>query len=96
MHVKEDLIFNKHSGELIGFSNLGDINNNLEVYLRSLDTDIEQSPSLAKSVMHGIYGCEGYLRRCSLRTHSSRVALWRATNCMHHSGMLFPGLKTVD
>ena len=58
MHVKEDLIFNKHSGELIGFSNLGDINNNLEVYLRSLDTDIEQSPSLAKSVMHGIYGCE--------------------------------------
>ena len=37
MHVKEDLIFNKHSGELIGFSNLGDINVHLESYLRSLD-----------------------------------------------------------
>ncbi len=39
MHVKEDLIFNKHSGELIGFSNLGEINVHLESYLRSLDTD---------------------------------------------------------
>ena len=27
MHVKEDLVYNKHSGGLIGFMNLGDMNN---------------------------------------------------------------------
>ncbi len=53
MHVQEDLIFNKHSGELIGFSNLGDINMHLESYVRSLDTDAKQSPP---HPCHGIYG----------------------------------------
>ena len=31
MHLKEDLIYDKHSGELIGFSNLGSINEHLDI-----------------------------------------------------------------
>ena len=29
MHIKEGLVFDKHSGELIGFTNLGDVNNHI-------------------------------------------------------------------
>ena len=29
VHIKEDLIYDKHEGSLIGFTNLGNINNHL-------------------------------------------------------------------
>ena len=29
MHIKEDLVYNKHTGALVGFVNLGDINSPL-------------------------------------------------------------------
>ena len=29
MHIKQGLVYNKHTGELIGFVDLGDINNHL-------------------------------------------------------------------
>jgi len=29
MYIREDLVYNKHTGQLIGFVNLGDINNHL-------------------------------------------------------------------
>lgn len=49
MHIKEDLVFDKHSGKLIGFANLGEVNNHL--------IDLEQSiasqttPKLAKTML---------------------------------------------
>ena len=29
MHIKEGLVYNKHTGELVGFVDIGDINNHL-------------------------------------------------------------------
>ena len=29
MHIHEDLVFNKHTGAMIGFMNLGDVNDHL-------------------------------------------------------------------
>lgn len=29
MHIKEDLVYDKHSGKMVGFANLGDIDNHL-------------------------------------------------------------------
>ena len=34
MHIREDLVYDKHTGELIGFTNLGDIANHLLATLR--------------------------------------------------------------
>ncbi len=51
MHIKEDLIYDKHSGELTGFINLGEINEHLhqlEDQLEKSDPDI--SPPLASTV----------------------------------------------
>ena len=51
MHVKKDLVYDKHSGAMIGFANLGDINDHLLQFESSLLEDKQTSPLLAKSMM---------------------------------------------
>ena len=52
IHVKEDLVYNKFTGKLIGFVDLGEINNHLTRFEQSLDEDDNTpSPVLAKSVV---------------------------------------------
>ena len=52
MHVKEDLVYNKHSGELIGFMNLGDMNNHLISLQRAAENgESEKIRPLAKSLL---------------------------------------------
>ena len=51
MHVKEDLIYDKFSGELTSFTNLGDINHHLQQLEEELNTsDSDISSSLATTV----------------------------------------------
>jgi len=38
MHIREDLVFDKHSGKLIGFVDLGDVNTHLIQYEGRLKT----------------------------------------------------------
>lgn len=57
MHIKEELVYNKHSGQLIGFADLGDVNNHLSRFEQSLlhdsDDPVNDSspPPLAKSMV---------------------------------------------
>ena len=51
MHIKEDLIYDKHSGALIGFANLGEINNHLLRFERSMSQDDPISQPLASTMM---------------------------------------------
>ena len=55
MHIRQDLVFDKHSGEMIGFCSLGDINEHLVQFEQSLseggNTSENQSPKLAKTMM---------------------------------------------
>ena len=51
MHIKEDLVFDKHSGELIGFVDLGDINTHLLQYEGRLKADSPPKPQLAKLML---------------------------------------------
>ena len=39
MYIKEELVYDKHEGDLIGFSNLGNINNYLLKFEASLTSD---------------------------------------------------------
>ena len=50
MHIKEDLIYSKHTGELIGFVDIGDINNHLLQFEQSYTKDKESIP-IAKTVL---------------------------------------------
>ena len=51
MYIKEDLVYEKHSGTLIGFANLGQVSNQLLAFEQSLEQDSSPSSVLAKSVM---------------------------------------------
>ena len=52
MYIREDLVYNKHSGKLVGFVNLGDLNNHLLEFERSLQGERESdTPVLAKTMM---------------------------------------------
>lgn len=46
MHIREDLVFDKHSGALIGFTNLGEVNSHLLAYEHSISQS-EKSPDPA-------------------------------------------------
>ena len=50
VHIKEDLVYDKHEGCLIGFVNLGTINNQLLEFEAALSTDKEYR-SLAKTML---------------------------------------------
>ena len=50
MHVKEGLDFDKHSGDLIGFTDLGDVNNHIMKLQRASNPSQTIEP-LAKSLL---------------------------------------------
>ena len=50
MHVKADLVYDKFTGELVGFSNLGNINQHLQELEVQATNPSERNHSLAKSI----------------------------------------------
>lgn len=44
MYIREVLVFDKHSGKVIGFSNLGEINNHILAFEHSLIGTRRRSP----------------------------------------------------
>ena len=49
IHIKENLVYDKHSGVMIGFVDLGEVNNLLSVFERSLEST-STYPALANSM----------------------------------------------
>ena len=50
MYVREDLVYDKHSGRLIGFAHLGSVSDHLQASERALEQGQEGRP-LAKTIM---------------------------------------------
>jgi len=52
MHIREDLVYFKHTGQLCGFANMGDIDEQLLTYEKVLNNPYDTSPRpLAKTMM---------------------------------------------
>ena len=51
MHIREDLVYDKNSGALIGFANLGEINTHLIRFRAALEAGKCGEEQLAKTVM---------------------------------------------
>ncbi len=51
MHIRQDLMYDKHSGEMIGFCSLGEVNDQLLAFERSLSDNEPSSPELAKTMI---------------------------------------------
>ena len=51
MHIREDLVYDKHTGALLGFTYLGDINSHLDRFEQSLQTNTISDSVLAKTML---------------------------------------------
>lgn len=51
MYIKEGLLYNKHSGQLVGFTDLGDVSNHLLAFEKITKGEQKAVPSLAKTVL---------------------------------------------
>ena len=51
MYIREGVVYSKHTGTMIGFVNLGDINNHMLALERTLQKGDEEEEALAKSMM---------------------------------------------
>ena len=51
MHIREGLVYDKHSGALLGFTDLGTINNLLEKFEKSLESEMDSSTTLSKTML---------------------------------------------
>ena len=50
MHIRQDIVFDRHSGQIIGFTNLGDINSHLLDFEQSITNSSTSLPKQAKSM----------------------------------------------
>ena len=50
MYIKESLVFDKHSGRMVGFVDLGEVNNHLAAFERSVESK-DENPSIAKTMV---------------------------------------------
>ena len=51
MHIHEDLVYEKHTGALLGFTNLSDINSHLNRFEQSLQANMISESALAKTML---------------------------------------------
>ena len=51
MHIHEDLVYDKHTGALLGFTNLSDINSHLNRFEQSLQANMISESALAKTML---------------------------------------------
>ncbi len=51
MHIRQDIVYDKHTGQMTGFVNLGDINSHLIDFEQALLNNSTPSPKFAKTMM---------------------------------------------
>ena len=77
--LKEDLVYDKHSGEMIGLINVGDVNNCLAAFQRESVSD-SQKPQLATHML--VFMVCGMSPISSLPMLNSLVHRLQLTNCI--------------
>ena len=75
MHIREDLVYDKYTGALIGFTDFGDINSHLLQLEHSLEEDSRQG----HDGVHDSWPV--YTPPVSIRTISSHQGDWRPADC---------------
>ena len=51
MQYREDLVYEKHTGNIIGYTDLGEVNNHLLTFQRMVESDVSKPPQPAKSML---------------------------------------------
>ena len=99
MHIREDLIYDKHTGALLGFTNLGDVNSHLDRFERSVETNTISESPLAKAMLvimvRGLFMKLQfpYAQFPSLKLRGDQIfdPLWEAVYRIERCGLKFVG-----
>ena len=92
MHVKEDLVYDKHSGALIGFVNLGQTNQHLLQFQKAIEGD-NTVRNLQKQCLHSWFVASSLV--LSFRTHSFLAQMFLESYYLTPSGMLYTALREM-
>ena len=95
MHIREDLVYDKHSGELIGFTNMDDISNNLAQLERSMS---ESNVTCMAQVLLNLclyLWCVDSSVVCSFHMFILPAMTYVDIKCMILFGKRFGGLRIV-
>eukprot|EP00731_Ephydatia_muelleri_P023298 Em0015g881a len=94
MHVREDLVFDRWNGNLVGFANLGETNNHL-MQLESALTDGNTAPSQAKTMV--VFMIRGLFTKlqfpyaqfpcCALKGDQLYDPFWEAVGRVENCGL---------
>ena len=98
MYIREDIVYEKHSGKMIGFANLGDVNNHLAILEQIQCTTADQSTMLspdrlvAKTMM--VFMVRGLFNKVQF-SYAQFPCNQLKINCMIFSGKQYAELKPV-
>ena len=70
IHIQEDLVHNKTTGNVIGFTNLSEVNNHLLPLEQQLENDQEQALAKTMLVVKGLFNHYVFHMLCFLVTNS--------------------------
>ena len=90
MHIREDQVYEKHTGALIGFT---EINNHLLAFEHSLNTDESTPGPLSKSMM--VFMARGLFTNLHFLYAQFPCTTITETFCLTHSGKQCFGWKGV-
>ena len=93
MHIKEDLVYDKHSGELVGFVNLGETNNRLIQFERQVESSTCEHEPLANSIV--VLMVRGLFTHLQFPYAQFPCASVTGTSCSIPSGKLLKGSSDV-
>lgn len=94
MKIKENLVYEKHGGRLVGFFNLGEINNQPLQFEQSLNDEEEDHPALAKTMIcfmvKGLFSKLRFLYAqfpcTSITGEQIFTIFWQAVFCLERMG----------
>lgn len=95
MLIREDLVYNKHSGEFIGFANLGKANSQLDAFKHAMLSDEPIKPSLVKTIIvfmvrdlfDKLQFVHAQFPHCQLRKDKHYQPFWEAVCLLETCGL---------
>jgi len=87
IHIKENLVYKKHSGSLIGFTNLGNVNNHLLSFKWEVDHMNLDGMPLVKLMM--TFMAEGLFTSLQFPYAQFSVQIFQGSCCSIPSGKQF-------
>ena len=91
VHIRDNLVYDKHDGQLVGFVDLGETNNHLVDLELSLSTDRELAKSMVVLMVCGLFAAINFPNAqfacCSLSGELLMDPVWEAISRLERQGI---------